>query len=243
LEVLQHFVSDDTRCSYLPDQTARLDHLLLMGITPDILERFLERGWRRFGAVYFRPVCTPCRECVPIRLPADRFAPSRSQLRARNRNRLRLEIGKPQVTPERIALCNRWQTRQGSRRAWDNQEMDERRYFLEFGIPHPAAMEFAYYDDAGGESRLVAVGLVDRMPNAVSAVYTYYDPEYASQSPGTRCILDQVDYARTHGLAWVYLGYRVIGCPSSEYKARFQPHQLLNGRPGPDDQPDWIETD
>ena len=243
MEVLQHFVSDDTRCSYLPDQTARLDHLLLLDITPDILERFLERGWRRFGAVYFRPICSACSECVPIRLPADRFAPSRSQIRAQNRSTLRLEIGKPRVTADRIDLCNRWQKSQGARRDWDNQEMDERRYFLEFGIPHPAAMEFAYYDDAGGDPRLVAVGLVDLMPNAVSAVYTYYDPEYASQSPGTRCILDQVDYARTHGLAWVYLGYRVLGCRSSEYKARFRPHLLLRGRPGPEDEPVWVEGD
>ncbi len=243
MEVLQHFVSDDTRCSYLPDQIARLDHLLLLDITPDVLERFLERGWRRFGAVYFRPVCRACTECVPIRIPAARFVPSRSQTRARNGSRLRLEIGQPQVTTDRIELCNRWQRNQGARRAWDNQEMDERRYFLEFAIPHPAALEFAYYDDAGDQPRLVAVGLVDRMPDAVSAVYTYYDPEYATQSPGTRCILDQVQYALDHGKEWVYLGYRVLGCRSSEYKARFRPHQLLKGRPGPEDQPEWIEVD
>ena len=243
MEVLQHFVSDDTGCSYLPDQTARLDHLLLLDITPDVLEKFLERGWRRFGAVYFRPVCQACSECVAIRLPVERFTPSRSQLRARNRSNLRLEIGKPQVTPGRIDLCNRWQKSQGARRSWDNQEMDERRYFLEFAIPHPAAMEFAYYDDDGDRPRLVAVGLVDRMPNAVSAVYTYYDPDYASQSPGTRCILDQVDYAGEQGLSWVYLGYRVLGCPSSDYKARFRPHELLTGSPGPQDEPIWVEGD
>ncbi len=242
MEVLRHFVSDATACSYLPDRTARLDHILLLDVTPDVLERFLERGWRRFGAVYFRPVCRTCSECVPIRLQSGRFAPSRSQARARNKSTLRLEIGSPQVTASRIDLCNRWQESQGARRSWDNLEMDERRYFLEFAIPHPAALEFAYYDD-GDDSRLVAVGLVDIMPNAVSAVYTYYDPEYASQSPGTRCILDQVEHARTHGKAWVYLGYRVLGCRSSEYKARFKPHQLLLGRPGPEEEPVWIEGD
>lgn len=243
MEVLQQFVSDDAGCSYLPERTARLDHLLLLDIEPDVLEKFLERGWRRFGAVYFRPVCPACAECVPLRIPAERFTPSRSQTRAGKRSELRLEIGTPQVTPDRIDLCNRWQNSQRLRRSWDNPAMDERRYLLEFAIPHPAALEFAYYDDEGGRSRLAAVGLVDATPNAVSAVYTYYDPAYAPQSPGTRCILDQVRYARERGKAWVYLGYRVLGCPSSEYKARFRPHQLLQGRPGPQDEPVWVDGD
>ncbi len=241
MEILQHFVSDDARCSYLPDQTARLDHLLLLDIAPDVLERFLERGWRRFGAIHFRPVCVACGECVPIRLPAVRFKPTRSQARARKQSRLRLEIGAPQVTADRIDLCNRWQEHQGARRSWDNQEMNDRRYFLEFALPHPAAREFAYYDDDGDTPRLAAVGLVDLTPHSVSAVYTYYDPGYSGESPGTRCILDQVEYARTHGKDWVYLGYRVLKCRSSEYKARFRPHQLLEGRPGFEDEPHWIE--
>jgi arginine-tRNA-protein transferase len=33
-----------------------------------------------------------------------------------------------------------------------------------------------------------------------------------------------------------------MGCASMRYKAGFRPHELLEGRPGPDDEPRWIEA-
>ncbi|HKQ40385.1 MAG TPA: arginyltransferase, partial [Verrucomicrobiae bacterium] len=41
----------------------------------------------------------------------------------------------------------------------------------------------------------------------------------------------------------VYLGYRVAGCRSMEYKAQFRPHELLQGRPLDHEAPVWNKTD
>jgi len=35
------------------------------------------------------------------------------------------------------------------------------------------------------------------------------------------------------------LGFRVLPCPSMRYKAAFRPHELLHGRPGFDEEPEW----
>jgi leucyl-tRNA---protein transferase len=46
--------------------------------------------------------------------------------------------------------------------------------------------------------------------------------------------------ARQRGIPNVYLGYRVLGCPSMRYKGTFRPHELLLGRPGPEEEPRWV---
>jgi arginine-tRNA-protein transferase len=46
--------------------------------------------------------------------------------------------------------------------------------------------------------------------------------------------------ARERGIPHVYLGYRVLGCASMRYKATFRPHELLLGRPAPDEEPRWV---
>jgi arginyl-tRNA--protein-N-Asp/Glu arginylyltransferase len=239
LEILKRFISEPSRCGYLPQEIAILEHLMLQGVSPPELEQFLERGWRRFGMVYFRPACTACNACVSLRVPVHRFKPSQSQSKVLRRGRFRLEVGRPAITAARIELYNRWQAKQGALRNWNNEPIDAERYFLEFAIPHPAAREFAFYDDTAGLQNLIAVGLVDETPNALSAVYTYFDPDYARFSPGTLCILRQIEYANEKDKRFVYLGYRVTDCASSRYKSNFRPHQLLTTRPGMDEAPAW----
>ncbi|MEO1234509.1 MAG: GNAT family N-acetyltransferase [Myxococcota bacterium] len=196
------------------------------------LDAILERGWRRFGPAYFRPACGACQSCVPLRIPVDSFRMSKSQRRTWNRvrRRLRVEEGAPRVDDQRLGLYHRWHAEQGARRDWPRDTLDAEEYYHQFAFPHPCGRELSYWDDApedGGEPRLVGVAITDFTPSALSAVYTYHDPDYAKWSLGTASILFQLETARSSGRRWVYLGYRVEGCPSSEYKGSFQPHQLL----------------
>ena len=82
----------------------------------------------------------------------------------------------------------------------------------------------------------------DVTPHASSAVFFFFDPAYASQSLGIANVALGVEDARREGRAHVYLGYRVLGCPSLEYKGRFGPCEQLVGRPRLEESPRWLKV-
>jgi leucyl-tRNA---protein transferase len=209
---------------------------MMLDVTSVELDHLLARGWRRFGPAYFRPRCGSCNQCVPLRIPIDGFTPTKSQRRVlRNAGRFSLRIGAPTVDEQRLDIYRRWHAMQSEQRGWPDEEIEPLEYAHQFCFPHPAAREFSYYDG----DRLIAVGIVDETPLALSAVYTYHDPDYRKFSLGTLSILWQARAARAAGKQWLYLGYRVLGCPSSEYKAGFGPHELLVGWPELNEPAEW----
>jgi arginine-tRNA-protein transferase len=233
---LQHLVEPPRPCSYLANAAARLEIRVMLDVTPVELDALLERGWRRFGPCYFRPACSPCNECVTLRVPVATFAPSKSQRRAAKAcAHLRRVVGRPTVDAARLSLYAKWHATREAARGWEANALDPERYALDFAFPHPCVREVAFYDT----ERLVGVGIVDETPRAASAVYFYYDPEYARLSPGTANVVFLLEDAKRRGLAYVYLGYRVDGCASLRYKATFGPHELLDGRPGFEERPVW----
>ncbi len=246
---LEQFVEKAHVCAYLPDESASLEVSVMLDVTPAETGALIERGWRRFGPIYFRPACTECTECVSLRVVAARFAPSKSQRRAaRAAASLRRVVGAPRVDDERLDLYARWHAERQRARGWEANVQDRDRYALEFAFPHPSAREAAYYDDRSG-GRLVGLGLFDETPYLLSAAFFFHDPdpEYARMSLGTVNVLSLIDDARERGIPYVYLGYRVSGCASLRYKASFRPHELLrNPRRGLDEldaTPIWTTSD
>jgi arginine-tRNA-protein transferase len=61
------------------------------------------------------------------------------------------------------------------------------------------------------------------MQTALSAVYTFFDPEYESRSPGRFAILYEIEQAQLQGLQWLYLGYWIDECRKMQYKSEYQP--------------------
>ena len=89
-------------------------------------------------------------------------------------------------------------------------------------------------------SRFVGTATLSRSVRIAVAVRTWsvsalrgrgQDPEHAPASLGTAHIVMLLEEAEARGLKHVYLGYRVEGCASLEYKARFGPNEILEGRP------------
>jgi arginine-tRNA-protein transferase len=237
---LQHLVEPPRPCSYLGEATARLEIRVMLDVTPNELDALLERGWRRFGPCYFRPACSPCNECVTLRVPVATFRPSKGQRRAAKAcAHLRRVVGRPLVDAARLSLYEKWHATRERMRGWGPNALDPERYALDFAFPHACVREVAFYD----AERLVGVGIVDETPRALSAVYFYYDPEYGCLSPGTANVLYLIEDAKQRSLAHVYLGYRVKGCASLRYKETFVPHELLEGRPKFDERPVWRLAD
>ena len=239
MKLLETFVSEARECPYLPTEISSLEYRVMMDVSGEDWERLLAEGWRRFGVAYFRPRCVACSECVPLRIPVGSFQKSKSQARVyKKMKNFRLMVGPPRIDQERLELYRLWHDHQGDKRDWEQNPMTGERYFHEFAFPHECVREYAYYDDAAG-GRLIAIAIVDETPKALSAVYTFFHPEYAKFSLGTGSILRQIDVARSLNKEWLYLGYRVVGCRSSEYKQRFLPHEILQGENLSDGEGRW----
>ncbi len=237
--LLQHLVEPPRPCAYLANREQQLEIRVQVEVTSGELQAMLERGWRRFGPVYFRPACAACGECVTLRIDVAAFEARKSQRRAvKNAARLRRIVSVPVADEERIALYRRWHAQRETARGWEPTAMDPERYAMDFAFPHPSSREAAFRDPADGD-RLVGLGIFDETPNALSAVFFFWDPERAPSSLGVANVVMLVDQAREQGLAHVYLGYRVLGCPSLLYKASYGPHELLEGRPSPGDASVW----
>jgi arginine-tRNA-protein transferase len=236
---LDLLIEDPRPCSYLEERAASLEHHIMVDVTPAELEALLERGWRRFGPDYFRPACDGCRACVPTRVPTATFRPSKSQRRAKRACApLLRQIGPPRYDPARLALYHAWHASREARRGWEDASLTEKGYRLQFSFAHPAAREIAYLEPETG--KLVGVALCDETARAWSAIYFFYDPAWAKRSIGTANVVFQIELARSRGIPYLYLGYRVDGCPSLAYKSSFRPQERLEGFVELGETPRWI---
>lgn len=210
-------------CAYLPDRLAAEAILPAIVRTGGAYQRLMDLGFRRTGVVFYRPACPACEECRPIRVPVERFRPSRSQRRVLRRNRdVQIDLCPPRPEDEQWALFQRYQAAQHDGAMLGTREQFER-FLCDSPLP---TIEFDYRI----EGRLVGVGIVDVCPASLSSVYMYFDPDCSRRSLGVFSALCEIEECRRRGLPYWYLGYWVRGSRKMDYKRRFRPHELL----GPD---------
>ena len=73
------------------------------------------------------------------------------------------------------------------------------------------------------EGKLVGISVLDQFDGGLSAVYTFFDPDYSDRSIGTYAILYAVKLAKMHKIPHVYLGYWIDGSQKMDYKRKFKP--------------------
>jgi arginine-tRNA-protein transferase len=209
-------------CPYLPDRIARMPlripaRLLVRGE----LDRRLDSGDRRQGIFLYRTACADCRACEPIRIDVAQFVPNRSQRRALERGdaRISVELGDPIADARRVELYNRHKELRGLASDREGIDLDGYREFLVVSCCE--TFELRYVIDG----QLIAVALVDRSAEALSAVYCYYDPAFAKLGIGTYSVLKQIELCRSWRLRYLYLGLYIADSERMKYKARFLPHQ------------------
>ncbi len=226
LNFLIPFSDGPSPCSYLPDQIARLPMgLPAEAIAPERFDELMEKGYRRSGTFFYYTKCPTCCACQPIRIPVADFRPNRSQRRVWARSdQFRFELSSPKVDQNRVDLFNLHRDQRGL--SHSESPIDAREYssFL-LGSPNPSAELTLWKGD-----HLVAVSITDVGLTCISAVYCFFDPEYSRWSPGTLCILKQVEWACSVGKEWLYLGFYVAANSHLSYKANFRPQQRrING--------------
>ena len=216
------------RCSYLPDRQAQLRHEIVGQLSVAEYQQRLKDGWRRFGHSLFKPACPACRSCRSLRVPVSGFKPDRSQKRAaaRNDGPVALTIGPPSVSREKLALYDKFHAFQHEAKAWPEHGPKDAADYVESFVDNPfPTQEWAFRLDG----QLVGVGYVDQLPEGLSAIYFYYDPDERERSLGVWNVLSTIREAARLRLPHVYLGYYVEGCRSLEYKGRYRPNEALDG--------------
>ena len=79
------------------------------------------------------------------------------------------------------------------------------------------------------QEELIIVSVVDRTADAMSAVYTFFNPDHDKRSPGTYAVLEMLRLAQQRQVSRLYLGYQIDDCKKMNYKTRFAPYERLVG--------------
>jgi arginine-tRNA-protein transferase len=78
------------------------------------------------------------------------------------------------------------------------------------------------------DGRLVAIGVLDLLPDAVSAVYFLYHEDLHPWSPGKLSALRETALAIEQGCRWYMMGFYIHGCAKMRYKADYHPQYILD---------------
>lgn len=208
-------------CSYLPGREARS----LVASPADMVDghaygQLIQQGFRRSGLYVYRPACSQCRECVPVRLDVDQFQPNRSQRRAIKRHAgLSIRLLGLEFADDHFELYRRYQA---ARHAGSGMDLDDREQYESFILKSNVTSFLVEFREG---SQLRMVSLIDQVEDGLSSVYTFFDPDEPAASYGVYNVIWQAQLARQLGLPWLYLGYWISGCRKMAYKTRYQPLQ------------------
>lgn len=225
-EQITLFTSGITPCPYFADRPARFAHAdPHYPLTAPVYEMLLTQGFRRGGNHVYRPACPGCQACESLRIPVGDFTPRR-----RHRRCLQQNADVEWISAGlsfRQAHYQLYQQYVGARHPdgemADASPVDYWRFFTAQWCPS----EFFEMRIGGA---LLGVAIVDDTGGALSAVYTFFDPNRSKRGLGTYAILKQIETARQRGYQWLYLGYNIENCPQMNYKTGFYPHERLTAQ-------------
>ena len=193
---LKFYATQPHACSYLPDEQATT--LFLDPSQPmdaNVYADLSEMGFRRSGDHLYRPHCQNCNACVPARIPAARFTPNRQQKRIIKRNAdLVVTPARPRFNEEYFELYRRYIEQRHADGDMYPPSRDQFSTFLVRDLPFSRFYEFRL------DGKLLAVAVTDLLPNGVSAVYTFYEPQEERRSLGRFAILWQISETLRLGL-------------------------------------------
>jgi arginyl-tRNA--protein-N-Asp/Glu arginylyltransferase len=228
----EFYITAPQPCPYLP---GRLERKLFTHLTRDkpgfLIDNLLKGGFRRSQNIAYMPYCDACSACVPVRILVDEFQPRRSLRRiARDNQDLITTRMPPAPSSEQYALFRDYiETRHADGGMAEMSVLDYS-LMVEDSVVETFVTEYRLKPDETGDSPLMAVALCDRLSDGISMVYSFYDPDVPARSLGTYMILDHVEYARSQGYPFVYLGYWIEGSRKMRYKERFQPQERLTSK-------------
>ena len=228
-ENTQLFLTAAMPCPYLPGKQERKLFTHLTGRRASALHHLLsENGFRRSQNLIYRPACEGCAACQSVRIVAGGFelTPRWRRILAANED-VSVEVRQPQATPEQFALFKRYLEARHAGGGMTQMSFVDYEYMVEDTPVQTVVVEYRQNSVPGRP--LIALALTDVMPDGLSMVYSFYDPDMGKRGLGNLLILDHIQQVRSAGLTYVYLGYWVKDSPKMAYKGRFRPLEVQRG--------------
>jgi arginyl-tRNA--protein-N-Asp/Glu arginylyltransferase len=224
LNDLQYYITPPHDCSYLENKSARMVFLdPVHRIDVVTLSELSRMGFRRSGDFVYRPECHLCRQCLSSRVPVHEFQMNSIQKKSWKRNQdLTVKITSTRnATDQHYALYERYINERHADGDMFPPSQDQFEKFLVHSCTD------SFFLELWKDEQLISVSTCDLLDDGLSAVYTFFDPDESRRSLGVFAILKQIEYARSTGLNYVYLGYWVPHSEKMNYKSQYIPLELL----------------
>ena len=207
---------------------------------PAQMDAVWARGWRHFGAQFFRNSLHlhegSWLTIVPLRIRLADFKPSKSQRRVLRKNvDVECRVEPLEITDELRAMFHRHKQR------FTDNVPENLSDFL--GGEPPSILQearpdsFVIQSDNKMESppqvcetlmlscflngQRVAASFLDVGLNAASSVYGIFEPEHRARSLGIFTMLKEIEYAQGRGMEFLYSGYATHEPSHYDYKKHF----------------------
>ncbi len=213
-------------CNYLPDQEERL----LIAVDERLhnsasYEWLMTQGFRRSGEQSYRPHCLNCNACQSIRVLVNEFQPTKSQKRCNKRNQALLIKQSSQLKDSYYPLFESYINTLHQDGSMYPASFEQYQSFLKCNLTKQLFIETWLPASETQAEQLLCIAVTDVLSNALSAVYTFYHPDYKRNSLGVFSILTQIKLCKELALPYLYLGYQIDDCQKMNYKNRYFPFE------------------
>ena len=223
LEQPIYMLTKATPCPYL---NGKVEKRIATDITynKDIHDELALNGFRRVENWMYRPVCDNCSACKSYRVIIDEFELTKSLKRInKNLSEVTCEVIENKATREHYNLFKKYQLERHSDGSMANMDEDDFISMIETSPIETILMEFR-----GTLNKLIGVILLDKNNNNLSAVYSFFEPNYEKTGLGNFMISKCLIYGKKNHYRYLYLGYYISQISSMAYKIRFKPGQILD---------------
>ena len=213
-----------TKASECPYITSRIEKRLATDISTNnhLHDELSLSGFRRVENWMYRPTCDNCSECKAYRVNIKKFIFSKSFKRILRKNHLISgTIKQNKVKEEYYKIFKKYQENRHYGGSMSLMDYDDLKTMIETSPINTNVIE--YRNENGS---LIGVMLYDTQADGLSAVYSFYDPEYNKNSVGNFMILNLIQLGLEMKLKYLYLGYFINSVDGMNYKKKFFPSEI-----------------
>lgn len=192
----------------------------------EMYRTLIQHGFRRSGDTVYRPNCPNCGECVAVRIDLSQFSPNRTQRRNLKSNAdLDVTVCQGHFSDTHFRLYCHY--------------LEERHADSSMANPSPEAFSRfllcqwsdVVFLEARLQQQLIGVMVCDRVGEDLSAVYSFYHPDFIRRGLGKFLVLAAIQQVMNVWQGqYVYLGYWLDQHPKMAYKNDYSGLEYFDGQ-------------